>query len=102
MDDKTKARAEHKLNKMKERIAYPEEVLDKEIVEEYHKDLVITEDEYLENQIRMILWSRKRALSKLREKVDKEDWTKRSSVNIHKNKIPCAMYNAFPFSRLPL
>ena len=81
MDNKTKARAEEKLSKMKERIGYPEEVMDREVVEDYHKDLLITEDEYLNNQIRLIQWSRKRALSKLREPVDKDLWTSRASVS---------------------
>ena len=82
MDTKTKEKALDKLGKMKERIAYPDELLDEATVEEYHKDLVITEHEYLENQIRMILWSRKRSMSKLRQPVDKNDWTGRASVSL--------------------
>jgi predicted metalloendopeptidase len=88
MDDKTKARAEDKLNRMKERIGYPDEILSKDLVEDYHKDLVITEEDYLENQIRMILWSRKKALSKLREPVDKDLWTDRASVRIF-SRVSC-------------
>lgn len=54
MDDVTKGRAEEKLRKMKQMIAYPEEMLDQTLVDDFHKDLVIKEDDYAGNILRLV------------------------------------------------
>ena len=52
MDAKTKGKAEEKLRQMKQTIAYPEEMLDQTLVDNFHRDLIIKEDDYLGNLLR--------------------------------------------------
>jgi predicted metalloendopeptidase len=74
MDAKTKARAFTKLEAMNRFIAYPDAMADKDIVAEYHKGIVIDEDDYFGNKLRLGQWYSKFVYSRLREAVDKADW----------------------------
>ena len=51
MDPTTKSRAYDKLEAMKRFIAYPDELTDESVVEEYHAGLVIDEDDFFGNQV---------------------------------------------------
>ena len=51
MDRDTKANAREKLRKMDKNIAYPEELLDQHEVDGYFKDLEVSEDDYLGNEL---------------------------------------------------
>lgn len=50
MDPTTKSRALDKLEAMKRFIAYPDELTDETVVEEYHAGLIINEDDFFGNQ----------------------------------------------------
>ena len=50
MDPTTKSRAYDKLEAMKKFIAYPDELTDESVVEEYHAGLIIDEDDFFGNQ----------------------------------------------------
>ena len=52
MDPKTKGKAEEKVRRMRQMIAYPEEMLDQTLVDNFHRDLGITDDDYVGNIVR--------------------------------------------------
>ncbi|RXG68308.1 Membrane metallo-endopeptidase-like 1 [Armadillidium vulgare] len=74
MDEKTKARAIKKAKAIKSLIGYPKEIMDEEVLKEYHKGLVISEGELLSNMINITRFKRSYVVSHLRKKVIKADW----------------------------
>ena len=102
MDPTTKSRAFDKLEAMKKFIAYPDELTDEAVVEEYHAGLIIDEDDFFGNQagqrqnshqkgteidlhtsqVRLTNWNRRYKHSRLRQRVDKADWRDHSYVPI--------------------
>ena len=82
MDPLTKSRALKKLEVMKNFIAYPDELTNKNIVTEHHSGLVITEGDFYGNKLRLSTWNVLFKHSRLREKVDKTDWRDNSLVPI--------------------
>lgn len=82
MDEDTKARAEKKLEKMDQFIAYSDEFLDKEKVDGLHRGIEIADDEYLENTLRLIRFWRKFYYNELRDKVDPTLWTEHGLVTV--------------------
>ncbi len=86
MDDETKLEAHEKLKSMKQFLAFPDQVLDQDIVDQVYQGLDINEQDYLENYLRLsrhftVYWSRQ-----LREPVDPNDWRDHAYV---------ALVNAF-------
>ncbi|NWV35584.1 NEP protein, partial [Grantiella picta] len=81
MDAETKKRAEQKATAIRERIGYPDEIVtdDNKLNSEY-KELNYKEEEYFENIIQNLVFTQKKRLKKLREKVDKEEWISGAAV----------------------
>ncbi|XP_065604343.1 neprilysin isoform X1 [Cyrtonyx montezumae] len=81
MDAETKKRAEQKAMAIRERIGYPDEIMtdDNKLNSEY-QELNYKEEEYFENIIQNLVFTQKKRLKKLREKVDKEEWISGAAV----------------------
>ncbi|NWX36436.1 NEP protein, partial [Notiomystis cincta] len=81
MDAETKKRAEQKAIAIRERIGYPDEIVtdDNKLNSEY-EELNYKEEEYFENIIQNLVFTQKKRLKKLREKVDKEEWISGAAV----------------------
>ncbi|NXO97350.1 NEP protein, partial [Certhia brachydactyla] len=81
MDAETKKRAEQKATAIRERIGYPDEIVtdDNKLNSEY-QELNYKEEEYFENIIQNLVFTQKKRLKKLREKVDKEEWISGAAV----------------------
>uniref|UniRef100_A0A8C0V7C0 Neprilysin n=1 Tax=Cyanistes caeruleus TaxID=156563 RepID=A0A8C0V7C0_CYACU len=81
MDVETKKRAEQKATAIRERIGYPDEIVtdDNKLNSEY-QELNYKEEEYFENIIQNLVFTQKKRLKKLREKVDKEEWISGAAV----------------------
>ncbi|XP_062438220.1 neprilysin [Rhea pennata] len=81
MDVETKKKAEQKATAIRERIGYPDEILtDSSKLDSEYQELNYKEDEYFENIIQNLVFSQKKRLKKLREKVDKEEWISGAAV----------------------
>ncbi|KAK2538547.1 Mme [Columba guinea] len=81
MDAETKKKAEQKATAIRERIGYPDEIVsdDTKLNNEY-LELNYKEQEYFENIIQNLVFTQKKRLKKLREKVDKEEWISGAAV----------------------
>ncbi|NWW47078.1 NEP protein, partial [Pedionomus torquatus] len=81
MDAETKNKAEQKAIAIRERIGYPDEIVtdDNKLNSEY-QELNYKEEEYFENIIQNLVFTQKKRLKKLREKVDKEEWISGAAV----------------------
>ncbi|XP_074954739.1 neprilysin [Phalacrocorax aristotelis] len=81
MDAETKKKAEQKARAIRERIGYPDEIVtdDNKLNSEY-QELNYKEEEYFENIIQNLVFTQKKRLKKLREKVDKEEWISGAAV----------------------
>ncbi|NXQ88531.1 NEP protein, partial [Nyctibius grandis] len=81
MDAETKKKAEEKATAIRERIGYPDEIVtdDSKLNSEY-QELNYKEEEYFENIIQNLVFTQKKRLKKLREKVDKEEWISGAAV----------------------
>ncbi|NXV77964.1 NEP protein, partial [Atlantisia rogersi] len=81
MDEETKKKAEQKATAIRERIGYPDEIVtdDNKLNSEY-AELNYREEEYFENIIQNLVFTQKKRLKKLREKVDKEEWISGAAV----------------------
>ncbi|XP_014801280.1 PREDICTED: neprilysin isoform X2 [Calidris pugnax] len=81
MDAETKKKAEKKATAIRERIGYPDEIVtdDSKLNSEY-QELNYKEEEYFENIIQNLVFTQKKRLKKLREKVDKEEWISGAAV----------------------
>ncbi|XP_065496464.1 neprilysin isoform X2 [Caloenas nicobarica] len=81
MDAETKKKAEQKAIAIRERIGYPDEIVsdDTKLNSEY-QELNYKEEEYFENIIQNLVFTQKKRLKKLREKVDKEEWISGAAV----------------------
>ncbi|KFW04993.1 PREDICTED: neprilysin [Fulmarus glacialis] len=81
MDAETKKKAEQKATAIRERIGYPDEIVtdDNKLNSEY-QELDYKEEEYFENIIQNLVFTQKKRLKKLREKVDKEEWISGAAV----------------------
>ncbi len=59
MDPATKDRAREKKEKMGEYIAYPDEILDREVIDGFFKDLDVKEGDLYGNTVRVSKWRRR-------------------------------------------
>nr|XP_032643295.1 neprilysin isoform X2 [Chelonoidis abingdonii] len=81
MDAETKKKAEQKATAITERIGYPDDIItDNNKLNNEYQDLNYKEEEYFENIIQSLLFSQRKRLKKLREKVDKEQWISGAAV----------------------
>ena len=75
MDEVTRKAALKKINAMKSIVAYPDELKDDLLIEQYYGDLQILPDQYFHNMLNIRLLSQKNEISQLREHiVDGNDW----------------------------
>ena len=56
-------------------IAYPEDILRKNIVDDHYKSLVVTDKSFFRNELAMSKFDSVRSLRLLREKFDPTHWT---------------------------
>jgi putative endopeptidase len=82
MDDETREAALKKAKKMKNFIAYPDELKDDEKLIEYYQDLDIKDDEFFKSFLKMNRFAAKKAMVKFREPVDKDDWRDHANVAV--------------------
>ncbi|XP_054242020.1 neprilysin [Indicator indicator] len=81
MDAETKKKAEQKALAIRERIGYPDEIVtDDDKLNSEYQELNYKEEEYFENIIQNLVFTQKKRLKKLREKVDKEEWISGAAV----------------------
>ncbi|NXE76144.1 NEP protein, partial [Cochlearius cochlearius] len=81
MDAETKKKAEQKARAIRERIGYPDEIVtDANKLNSEYQELNFKEEEYFENIIQNLIFTQKKRLKKLREKVDKEEWISGAAV----------------------
>ncbi|KAM9230967.1 Neprilysin [Leptosomus discolor] len=81
MDAETKQKAEQKATAIRERIGYPDEIVtDNNKLNSEYQELDYKEEEYFENIIQNLVFTQKKRLKKLREKVDKEEWISGAAV----------------------
>ncbi|NXC13175.1 NEP protein, partial [Corythaeola cristata] len=81
MDAETKKKAEQKARAIRERIGYPDEIVsDANKLNSEYQELNYKEEEYFENIIQNLVFTQKKRLKKLREKVDKEEWISGAAV----------------------
>ncbi|KAM9007205.1 neprilysin isoform 1-T2 [Ara ararauna] len=81
MDAETKTKAEQKARAIRERIGYPDEIVtDDDKLNSEYQELDYKEEEYFENIIQNLVFTQKKRLKKLREKVDKEEWISGAAV----------------------
>lgn len=74
MDDGTKAAAIEKAKSMTSHIAYPDELIDNNKLEEYYQGLELEPDALLQNVLRVRTFKDVHLIKKLRQTVNKTDW----------------------------
>ena len=74
MDPVTKAKALSKLEKITPNIAYPKEILDDKMINEFYSGLEIKNDSYLLNSLRQKKFRMLKNAEEFRKKIDKKDW----------------------------
>jgi len=80
IDNGTKAEAQKKLKLMKQYIAYPDELLEKDTIDEYYANFKASPDSYLENVLNLDKFEITKNFKQLKEKVDPEHWTEHNEV----------------------
>ena len=112
MDDITRDKAKKKLENIDQFVAYPDELLEESILEEFYSSLdSMSSSTYLKNDLKVNRFSTTRALKQLRVKIDTRHWTEHSKValvnafyNPDKNSIQLPagiLQGAFYNSKLP-
>ena len=74
MDPVTRAKAISKLNKITPHVAYPKEILDTGLIDEYYSGLEMKTDSFLLNSLRLKKFSNLHAAKEFRKKIEKNDW----------------------------
>ncbi|XP_075211266.1 M13 family metallopeptidase neprilysin 2 [Lycorma delicatula] len=74
MDDKTRAAALDKAKSMATHIAYPDELLDNQKLEEFYKGLEVDRNDYLGTILNMTKFGTEYGFGRLREPVNKTEW----------------------------
>ncbi|XP_015600086.1 neprilysin-2 isoform X3 [Cephus cinctus] len=74
MDEETRKSALDKAASMSSHIAYPDELLHDNKLEEFYQNLELTSDNYLESILNLTLFGTEYSFSKLRKPVNKSDW----------------------------
>lgn len=79
MDKETKAEALEKLHAMSSNIAYPSELLNDTIIEEYYRDLELNATNYLQSASNIDLHGKKFVCSRYHQPVNRNDWIDQST-----------------------
>lgn len=74
MDDESRAAAILKANRMLLHIAYADELVDTNKLEEYYRGLELTPGSLIQSLVQLHKFSDKRAINKLRKPVNRVDW----------------------------
>lgn len=74
MDDVTRAAAIEKAKSMTSHIAFPDELIDNNKLEEYYNGLELQPDSLLKNVLRVRTFNDKHSIQRLRKPVNKTDW----------------------------
>lgn len=82
MDENTRSEAIKKANALTAHIGYPNELADDNKLEEYYKKLEFESDNLLLNTLRLSKFVFDEKYSKLREPVNKTEWTQHSLVAV--------------------
>jgi predicted metalloendopeptidase len=82
MDDETRETALEKAEKIKNFIAYPDELKDDNKLIEYYEDLEIDSEEFFNSILKLGRFGTKKGMRKFREPVDKDDWKAHASVAV--------------------
>lgn len=86
MDPTTKREAVKKLKSMNSHIAYPMELFNDSIIENYYKGLTLNESNYLQSAISIDLHGKKFACSRYHKPVNRTDWVDHaSSIYVNAN-----------------
>ena len=86
LDNKTKDKAKKKLDTMDQFIGYPDELVNKDIMDEYYSNLEFSEGNYFQNQLNIKKFDNSKIFGRLRQVADPKDWTFHNTV---------ALFNAF-------
>lgn len=82
MDETTKQKAIVKARALVAHIGYPNELTNDTKIEEYYKDLEVTDHEYLMNAIRLNLFKTDYGFRQLHKPINKTDWLAHASPNV--------------------
>jgi len=74
MDPLTKARAHKKADQITPHIAYPKEILDDDLINEFYEGLELKKDSYLKNMIRLKKFISLYYVKEFRKPIDKQSW----------------------------
>ena len=75
MDEVTRKYALQKIDAMKHMVAYPDELMNDSLIEQYYNDLKISPDQFFQNILNIRFLSHKNEISQLREPViNGRDW----------------------------
>ncbi|CAD5115683.1 DgyrCDS4635 [Dimorphilus gyrociliatus] len=74
MDEETKKVAEEKANAMKERIGYPDFILNSTKLDEFYSRIVVSENDYFQNVLNVEEFNSYETYRKLRKPVDSDFW----------------------------
>lgn len=74
IDDETRRKIDEKEDAMKFHIGFPKLCANETLLNEFYKDLNISENDYLKNVLSVMIWKRRLAFSKLKTAVDKDQW----------------------------
>jgi membrane metallo-endopeptidase-like protein 1 len=74
MDEKTRALALKKLEFIVTHIAYPDEFLDNDKIEEFHKSIKIYPESYIKSQLSLNFFQTTYMIEQFRKPVNKTDW----------------------------
>lgn len=78
LDDESREAAIEKANAMKFHIGYPDALANDTILDEYHKELELQADSFLQSALRATKFLADREISTLRKPVNKNDWIEHS------------------------
>ena len=83
MDESTRQKAKKKLKLIKQRLAYPDEMLDQKMVDRYYQPLEnMSSQKYFQNALRVSKFHTEKHYNRLREAYDPNHWTEFCSVAI--------------------
>ena len=84
MDEVTRKSALRKIDAMKSIVAYPDELRNDSLIEQYYRDLEILPNQFYQNMMSINRFSLKKQVSELREPViDGKDWKEDSKLALH-------------------
>merc|ERR1719348_541795 len=74
MDEVTRERALKKADQITPHIAYPKEILNNKLIEEFYNGLVLPKDSYVGNNLHLTKWISAYYAKEFRKPIDKQSW----------------------------